>query len=599
MNDWPALFALILTLAAGFLLISEKLRPDVVGLLVLVILGLTRVVPVEALFSGFSGSAVMTILGVSILSEGLRQTGVARQLGRGMQWIGGKQEARLILVSLLASAGLSLFMNNIAAVGVLLPAVTVLSRQTRFSAQRLMMPLAYGVLLGGMATLLTTSNIIVSSALRSAGYEPFGLLDFFPIGFPIVVVGALYMVFVGRRLLPLPSSKQRTSPDQQLNIALLNLYGIEENLHHIFVQPGSILAGRDIANGQWYQRFGLSVVGLIRNGRAQMAPGKDEQVWAEDIVLAQGIPNQAMLAPYGLKLLGAPTIPMQVTDDAVILAEVVLAPHNQFVGKSLREIHFREKYGFNVLAFWREGKPLQNDLAETPLHYGDALLVQGHASQLRMLRSESDFIVLEEDSDPIKNPQKGWLAVAITTLALLLAATDLLPMAVAAMAGAVGLLLSNCLSMEDAYRAIEWKAIFLIAGMWPLSTAILSSGLAEQVVKQILYFFGHPPALVLAAILLGITFVLTQLMGGQVASLVMAPLAISAAQTLGIDARGMGMAVALACSLAFPSPFGHPVNIVVMSAGGYTFKDYLRVGGPLTILVAILILFGLHLFWNV
>jgi di/tricarboxylate transporter len=577
---------------------SEKLRPDVVGLLVLVALGLTHLVPTEALFSGFSGSAVMTILGVSILSEGLRQTGVARQLGRSMQRLGGQHEGALILVALLASAGLSLFMNNIAAVGVLMPAVTVLSRQTRLVPSRLMMPLAYGVLLGGMATLLTTSNIIISGALRSAGYEPFGLLDFLPVGLPVVVVGTLYMITVGRKLLPSQYPSKEAANNQQLDAALFSLYGIEKSLCNIVVQPGSALAGRDIQDGQWYQRFGLSVVGLMRNGRVQMAPSRNELVHAGDIILAQGSPSEIALAPFGLKILENPAAPAQVTNDAVILAEVVLAPHNQLVGKSLRQIHFRDKYGFNVLAFWREGKPLHTDLAETALHDGDVLLVQGYASQLRVLRSEIDFIVLEEDPDPVTKPGKNWLAIAITLAALGLAAVELLPMPVAAMLGAVALLLTNCLGMEEAYRAIEWKAIFLIAGMWPLSTAILSSGLADQVVGQILRFFGHPSSLVSATILLLITFVITQLMGGQVASLVMAPLAISAAQTMNVDVRGMGMAVALACSLAFPTPFGHPVNIMVMSAGGYTFKDYLRVGGPLTVVVVITILIGLRFFWG-
>ncbi len=578
---------------------SEKLRPDVVGLLVLVTLGLTHTVPTDALFSGFSGSAVMTILGVSILSEGLRQTGVARQLGRTMQRVAGQRQGALILVTLLTSAGLSLFMNNIAAVGVLLPAVTVLSRQTRLVPSRLMMPLAYGVLLGGMATLLTTSNIILSGALRSAGYEPFGLLDFLPIGIPVVIVGTLYMLTLGRKLLPSQFPSQEAANNQQLDAALFSLYGIEKSLCHIVVLPGSALAGRDIQDGQWHQRFGLSVVGLIRNGRVQMAPRREELIHAGDLLLAQGCPEETSLQPFGLKTLENPAASTQVTDDAVILAEVVLAPHNRLVGKSLRQLHFREKYGFNVLAFWREGKPLHTDLATTALHYGDVLLVQGHAAQLRVLRSEPDFIVLEEDPDPITKPGKSWLAVLITLVALGLSAAELLPMTVAAMLGAVALLLTNCLSMEEAYRAIEWKAIFLIAGMWPLSTAILSSGLADQVVAQILRFFGHPPSLVSAAILLVITFVITQLMGGQVASLVMAPLAISAAQTMGVDVRGMGIAVALGCSLAFPTPFGHPVNIVVMSAGGYTFKDYLRVGTPLTVLIAVVILVGLRLFWGV
>lgn len=599
MDNWPALFSLFLTLAAGVLLLTERLRPDVVGLLVLVTLGVSGIVPSKDLFAGFSGSAVMTILAISILSEGLRQTGVARQLGKTMRRFGGNKEGRLILITMLASAGLSLFMNNIAAVGVLLPAVTVLSRQTRLVTSRLMMPLAYGVLVGGMATLLTTSNIIVSSALRDAGYEPFGLFDFLPIGIPAILLGTLYMIIIGRKLLPQQFPSKEAAKERQLDAALFSLYGVEKNLHNVVILPGSAMAGRSIQDGEWHQRLGLSIVGLMRDGQVQMAPGKGERVQASDIVLVQGKPDQENLGHLGLKILENPAIPVKVTDDTVILAEVVLAPHNSLVGKSLCEIHFREKYGFNVLAFWREGKPIRRELAEMPLHYGDVLLVQGEASKLRVLRSESDFIVLEEDLDPVTKADKRWMAITITLAALGLAAANMLPMAVAAMAGAVALLLTNCLSMEDAYRAVEWKAIFLIAGMWPLSTAILSSGLADQVVSQILHIFGQPPPLGLATILLTVTFVITQLMGGQVASLIVAPLAISAAQTMGIDVRGMGMAVALGCSLAFPTPFGHPVNIVVMSAGGYTFRDYLRVGSLLTILTAIIILLGLHLFWGV
>lgn len=590
-----ALFILLLTLGAAILLTTERLRPDLVALLVLAILGLSQVVTPAETFSGFSSSAIITILAISIIAEGLRQTGVTNRLGQTMRRLAGASEASLSQVTLFTSAALSLFMNNIAAVGVLLPAVMTLARQTKTSPSRLLMPLAYGTLLGGMATLLTTSNIIVSGTLREAGFEPFGLLTFLPIGLPVVLIGAAYMHFIGRKMLPLRHPGRETLGRAELS----RLYDIEKHLCHVEVRQGSALAGQTIQQGNWAQAFGLTVLGMVRNGHTRMAPDPAEIIREGDVLLAQGTPDAERFFRYGLRALDSTHEPSRLADETVILAEVVLAPHATFTGRSLREIGFREKFGFNVLGLWREGKPIQEGISETPLSYGDALLVQGAAGRLPLLKAERDFLVLADVQDVVVHPQKAPLALAITLITLLVATTELLPVAIVTVAGAALLLLSGCLSMDDAYHSVEWKAIFLIAGMWPLSAAIRSSGLAALAVNALLTVFGHPSPLLLAGIILLAALLLTQILGGQVAALVLAPLAISAAAPLQADARALGMAVALGCSLAFITPFGHPVNLLVMSSGGYSVRDFLKVGAPLTILVIVVILTGLHIFWKV
>ncbi|NMB89156.1 MAG: SLC13 family permease [Chloroflexi bacterium] len=593
-----AIFVLIVTLGAAALLISERIRADVVALLVMVILGLSGIVTPNEVFRGFSGSAVMTILGISIISEGLHETGVTHWLGRMMARLGKNSERRLALVVILTSAGLSLFMNNIAAVGVLLPAVMSLCRQNQVPPSRLLLPLAYGTILGGMATLLTTSNIIVSGALREAGYQAFGLLDFLPGGIPIVAVGTLYMLTLGRKMLPHVSPKGQLVRSQQLRLELANLYQLNKNLYEIEVLPDSPLSGMSISSGRWAQKTGLLVLGLIRNSHSQFAPGPEQVILAGDHVMVQGSPRDSVLADLGLRLIHYTTEQSTITDDTTTLAELVVSPHATFNGKSLKEISFREKYNLNVLSIWRAGQPIQADLADTPLQFGDALLVQGSAASIRLLRQEPNLVLLEEDPDAIQKPGRHLFTLLITLLTLGIASTGILPVAVVVMSGAVLLLLTNIVNANEAYHAIEWRAIFLIAGMWPLSTAIRTTGLADSATQALLSGLGRVPPLAVAGVLILLAFILTQVMSGQVSALVLAPLALSAAQWFAIDPRGMGIAVALGCSLAFATPFGHPVNVMVMGPGGYTFQDYWKIGAPLTGLIFLTILLGLKIFWG-
>jgi di/tricarboxylate transporter len=586
-------------LALALLMVSGRVRPDLLALLVLVILGLTGLVTPAQAYSGFSGTATMTILAIFIISEGLQQTGITLALGRMMLRASGNSEQRAVLITVVASAALSLFMNNIAAAGVLLPAVVSLSRQTRIPPSRLLMPLAFGTILGGMATLLTTANIIVGGVLRDAGLRPFGLLDFLPVGIPIVIAGTLFIVFVGRHLLPRRYPAGQSARSIQLRRELEETYGVESSLCEIEVRRGSAMAGLTLREGGWAQNLGVIVVGLARNQHVMAAPSRDERVNEGDIVFTQGCPAGDLLAEYGLALVNQPTISPRLTDEVTVLGEVLVSPRARAIGKTLREIHLRDKFGLNVIAVWRRGESIRGGLTDLELRAGDALLVQGAAARLRLLREERDFILLEEDPEGVLRPTKSRLAGLIAFVALAVAATGVLPVSLASLAGAVLMLLTGCLSMDDAYHAIEWKSVFLIAGLWPLGIAMTSSGMAGTISNWLSQAIGGIGPLGAAAALMLVATVLNQIMAGQTAvPVIMAPIALALAPRVGADPRAMAMAVALGSSLAFLTPIGHPVNTLVMGSGGYSVRDYLRMGAPLTLIVLSVALAGLFLIWG-
>lgn len=595
----PALITLAITVLVTAVLISNWLRPDVVALLVLVVLGITGIVSPNEALAGFSGSAVITILAISILAEGLQQTGITYRLGQRMKRLAGSSQTRLLGVVMLSGAVLSLFMNNIAAVAVLLPATMGLARQARIPPSRLLMPLAYGVIAGGMATLFTTSNIIASSALRDAGLQPFGVLDFLPVGIPLVLITVVYMLFVGKRLLPERDPARQASNFHHSREELLRTYGMVSSLKDVVVLPGSAMAGLSIREGRWRSTVRLNVIGVARGGVFISAPQSGFVIREGDVVLAQGEPPAEALFNYGLRLLKEPPTLTLAADGESSLAEIVLAPHSNLVGKTLREINFREKFKLTVLALWRAGQAIQMGFANLPLQIGDALLVQGSAANLHILLKERDFIGLEEDLEGVLRPEKARLAAGIGLLTLAIAISGRLPIAMVSLAGAAVMILTGCLSMDEAYRSIDWKAIFLIAGMWPLSIAIQTSGLSNSIINGLLSMTDPNARFVLVALMLFITLALTNIMAGQSAApLILAPIGLAVAKATGADPRAMLMVIALGSSLAFPTPIGHPVNVIVMGPGGYTFKDFFRVGAPLTLLLFPAILLGLRVFWG-
>jgi di/tricarboxylate transporter len=597
--NFPSLLTVIVALGATILLVGGWLRPDLVAIMVLVVLGVTRLVTPEQALAGFSGSAVITILAISIIAEGLQQTGITYWLGQQMKRLAGQNEKRQLIAVILSGATLSLFMNNIAAMAVLLPATMSLARQVRTSPSRFLMPLAFGVIAGGMATLFTTSNIIISSELRDAGFTPFGVLDFLPVGLLLVLLVVLYMVLVGRHLLPERNPAGQAARFHQLRQELLNTYSLAASLWEVTILPGSSMAGQSIRDGQWRNKTRLNIIGIARNGTIISAPQSNEVIREGDVVIGQGEPATGILADYGLRLEHDNPEPSRTASGEATLAEIVLAPHSNLTGKTLREIHFREKFNLTVLALWRSGKPVHIGFANLPLRVGDGLLVQGAAANLKMLFQERDFYILEEDPEAIMRPQKGLLATFIGLITLAVAITGLFPISLVSFAGAVMMIVMGCLTMDEAYQSIDWKAIFLIAGIWPLSTAIQTSGIGEIFASWFLTVAGNFSPVLLVTLLLLLTMLMTNIMAGQAATpIVLAPIGLSIAKATNTDPRMLLLAIALGCSLAFPTPIGHPVNVIVMGSGGYTFKDFLRVGWLLTLLLIPAILLGLHLFWG-
>ncbi len=589
-----------ITLASTLALIANFLRPDVIALLVMVALGILGLTTPTETVAGFGSSATITILAISIIAEGLTQSGVTRQISHWIKHLAGHDEGRLLVVIMLAGATISFFMNNVAALGVLMPATISLARQTKTPPSKLLMPLSFGVIAGGMTTLFTTSNIIASSTLHEAGFRPFGVLEFLPVGLPVVIVTVIYMYFVGRRILPVHFPVSMARQMQQVRSQLEQMYGIEGSLIDIEVLPHSLFADKSIRDAQWAKRVRLNLVALIQHGQILPAPGPHHLVHAGDVVVGFGQPVPEELKKLGLRQVHNPTIPREVLDGQTTLSEIVIPPHSNMAGKSLDQIHFRERFHFNVLAIWRGGKPTHHNLADFSLQVGDGLLVQTTLEDLRLARDERNMVVLEEDLDAVLRPTKRRPAAFIALAVLLVAIFDLLPISIASLAGAMAMVLTGCLTMDDAYQSIDWKAIFLIAGLWPLSTAIQNSGLAKSVVDEFLRATSGAGPEIIVGLLLIVTALLTNIMAGQSAApIILAPIGMSIAKATGLDPRALLMAIALGCSLAFPTPIGHPVNIMVMGSGGYSFRDYVKVGGPLTVILFFIILGGLKIFWGI
>jgi di/tricarboxylate transporter len=552
-------------------------------------------------FSGFSRSAVITILAIFVLADGLRRTGVTDQVGKALVRIAGPKETWLATTVMLVGAILSLFMNNIAAASVLLPAVSGAARKTGANPSRLLMPLAFGTILGGMATLFTTTNIVVSSLLRDRKLQGFGVLDFVPLGIPLIAIGVVYMALAGRRWLPAESSIQRLLKSGYVQDGLVDIYRLDERLIRARVPPQSALVGTSLSQSHLRQTFNLNLVSIEREGRMLLSPPPDHVFRQGDILWMEGRPDE-LAAKDTLplfELLPAETIPQEELESHdVILVEAVLAPRSALIGKTLRDAHFREKYAMSVLAIWREGRPIRTGLSEMLLQFGDALLLQGRRRQLPVLRSEPELIVLNGAHEKsTSNPAKAWLALAIMAITLAVAALEVLPVAEAMFGGALAMVLLNVLSMDQAYQAVEWRSLALIAGMLPMGIAMAKTGAAAVLAEDLVRLLGPlgPLALLAGVTLLGI--LLTQVMHGAAVAAMLAPIAIDVALKASLEPRSLAMAVALSTSMAFITPLGHPVNVLVMSSGGYRFQDYLRVGLPLTAILFIVILVLLPVVW--
>ncbi len=754
------LFALLGAMIVLF--ITEKWPVDLVafaGLLVLILAGYVK--PDEA-FSGFSSPAVITMLSVLFLSAALQATGVARTLADRIRLVVGPREVPLIITIMLVAAVLSAFMNNIAAVAVLMPAVMSLGRRTGIPTARLMIPLAYGAILGGTTTLVgTPPNLLTAQVLIEHDLRPFGLFDFTPFGLALVGIGILFMITLGRRLLPAAAPGLATASRSDLAA----IYRLEERLFSLRIRDGSPLIGRSLEEAQLARTLGVQVVAIVRSGIERLAPSARDVLRAGDHLVVKGrradleqrlafgelqltdlgpvtlagdsdavgglvvrlredsrlagrtlrefnlhnqlqvvvagawragacleepLPDQtldagdellilgeaapieafaertdlevvvegsealerldgrifALTVPAGSRLAGmaigdtrlreqlglsvigvtrdgsvrlgiAPELILQAGDRLLVagqsepilrllslgqvgvddhetdppleseevgLVEAVVAPRSAAQGRTLRELAFRKRFGLHALAIWRGGQPIRSGVADLALRLGDGLLLQGPREKALALESDPDFVVLAGRGDHAPHrPERAPFALAALLLMVLLVASGLFPIQVAAFAAAVMVVASGALTMQEAYRAVEWRAIFLIAALLPVGLAMERTGAAQLLAGHVAHLAGDagPHAILAALMLLG--SLLSQGLGGAPTVVLMGPVVMDVAARLHFSPYPLIMGVGLAAAAAFMTPYSHGANLLVMGAGGYRARDYIRVGAPLTV----------------
>ncbi len=583
------------------LFVLDKYSPDIVAMLALLALLLSRILNTSEALAGFGNPAVITIAAIFLVTTGLTNTGVAARIGAYILRIAGKSEAKLVAVTMAASALLSLVMNNIASASVLLPGLITISRQTRISSSKLLIPLSFGTLLGGMATVFTTVNLLVNDALRQKGFAPFSLWDFFQLGSVLTIAGIAFMGTLGRKFLP-DNPPKDISVVRRLPEDLARLYRVPERMMVARVLAGSPLDGKGISESQLGQGYDLNILGILRRGRYKLAPDRDEVLRAGDRLILEGDVDLVRQSQEGLGLIFEPAgaaLNVEFADSDIGIVEVVVSPHGDVVGRTLRDIHLRERFGLAVLALLHEGQPVERGLQDVRLRFGDALLVQGARQRLKQLRAERDFILVDdpEYTGEIARPDKApWALVGMISM-LALAGLGVLHIAAAALLGASVMLLSGALKTDEGYRAIEWKAVVMIGGMLALGTAMDKSGAAALVSRNLLGALapmGH--FAVLAGFFL-LPMLLTQVLSGAATAVLMAPIALSAASQQQISVYPLLMSVVIGASCAFLTPVSHPANVLVMGPGNYRFMDYARVGGYLTLTVFILVMLLVPLFW--
>lgn len=584
------------------LFITEWLRVDVVALLVLLALVLTGLTTPTEAFAGFANPAVITVWAIFIVSGGLFHTGVANLVAQYLLRVAGQSESRLLALLVAAVGSMSAVMNNVGATAVLMPAVVSLARQIRINSSRLLLPLAFGSLLGGMTTLIgTPSNILVSDALRQAGETPFALLDFAPVGVTALLGGIAYFVLFGHRLVPDRSADERLAGALDAEADIVSLYQLGERLFRARIPAGSPLIGRALADSSLRQDFELSVIGLERGGQTLLAPDKAAILQRGDVLLIEGMVDNLVWAEATGRLDVQPEVRLEDKDlqsEVVGIAEVLLSPHSRLVGKTLTDIHFRDKYHLSVLAILRDGRPRRTGLAELPLRFGDTLLVQGPRQNMRILQREVDFVVLGDlDAVLTQRPRKAALAVGLLLVMLAAVTAGWLPITAGALLAGLLMVITGCLTMDEAYQAIEWKAVFFVAGVLPLGVAMEKTGAAQLLASLVVDAVGPFGPLGLLAGFYLLTNLLAQVMSNSAAAVIIAPIAIDAARQFGADPHALVMIVAVASTAGFLTPMAHQSNVLVMGPGGYRFGDYFKVGLPLDLMTLVIALVILPLLW--
>lgn len=601
------LLILIVPLTLVFL---NRLREDVAALLMAISLGIAQLVGVPVLgpanaaaaadraLTGFGTPEVIALIALFVLTASLDKYGVTRWIARRLLSLGGHSERRLVGLFAVTGALLSLFMNTLAAGALLLPSALNASRRTGIKPSKLLIPIAYGTMLGGAATYLTTANIIVSGLLRFANppQNPLTMLDFVPTGGFIAIVGLLYLTFFGRRFLPdrePPLVRVDPSSDE-----LTRTFQLLDRMWEAEVLPESNIANKPLGQTRIGENLGMAVLGIRRGHHILPVNRGNHNVQVGDVLLIVGREERALQLRHAGMRVYRSEHPVSVLPRDTIFVEAFLPPRSNVEGKTLRSLEFRKLYGFTAIALWRGERSYRTDVASMELHSGDALLLMGPPEKLPALQLQHDIIVIEAvPVDTELDVPKVAVTLAIGVGALIALFLGV-PVEIATLAGAVLILLTGLMTPDEVYQAVKWRSIFLIAGTISISYAMVQTNLASLFGTFVVGLVAPlgPVGLVAGAYLLSAS--LTQVMGGQVSPLVVAPVTISAALQLGTNPQAIAVVTAIAGSISFLTPLSHPVNIIMIAPANLTFRDFIRSGWLLTIICFLALLIAVPLFWK-
>ena len=586
-----------------FLFVSEIVRVDVAAVLVMVILGLLTLVPglgqitdAKRLFEGFASNAVISIIAVMIIGAGLDKTGMMSRLAGWILRVGGATEARLIPLISGAVGIISSFMQNVGAAALFLPVVSRVSARSGVPMSRLLMPMGYCAILGGTVTLVGSSPLILLNDLLPPGVERFKLFDVTPIGLALIAAGIVYFVLAGRFVLPSNASEGMSGED--VRDYLRRLYGLDLTLREARIGADSDLAGRSV--GEIEERDGVYIVGAMVEGVAAVAPMRDVVLEAGGrFVVAADEPRlDAWLKEHGAE----GEAELDVFNDLLAptragVGEVVIPARSRLVGHSIRELWMRKTYGLAVLAIHRGGKTLREGLRDLPLAAGDTLVCHNTWESLARADRDRDFVVVTtEYPHEEERPHKIGFALFFFALAIGLVLFSPLRLSVSLMVGAVGMVISGVLHMDEAYKAVDWKTVFLLAALIPLGMAMEQTGTAAWVAAQTLGLLHGVPLWGIEAVVAVLATVFSLVMSNVGATVLLVPLAVSMAVEAGGDPRLFALIVGLATSNSFIIPT-HQVNALIMGPGGYRVKDYLKAGGVMTVLFLVVMLVMLNIFY--
>jgi di/tricarboxylate transporter len=589
------LFVFGLAAVATVMLATDRVRFDMVALLVVLSLAASGVLTEREALAGFGSPVVLIVAGLLVVGKMLTRTGIASMIGEWMARAAGDSEIRLLVLLMLVAGVLGSVMSSTAVVAILIPVVANTAAQRGLSVSRLLMPMSYGALISGMLTLIgTPANLVVSGELESAGRPGFGFFAFLPVGAAILIVATVYMVWFGRHLLPSDASPVQTPAAGMRD--LFEEFGLLGTFHRLEVPASSPLAGRTLREAA-LSDLGLRVNIVERRRRVGVTtipdPGADLLVRAGDTLVVQGESEsvESFERDVGLVRRAIEERERRQWVRTVGVATLLVHPESKLVGKSLADARFREQFGLQVLALRRKGA-LVPAFATEKLRVGDSLFVQGAWRRIERLREHPhDFVVItlpEEARQLVPEREKAPIAAGILVAMIGLSASGLVPVSVAVLAAAAAAVGTGCISMEEGYRAIHWRIVVLLAGMIPLADALEKTGGVALIVDGLVGTVGGAGPYMMLAALFGLSAGLSMVMSNTATAVLVAPIAIAASEAIGAAPEAFVMAVAIAASAAFASPVASPVVALVAEPGRYRFVDFLKVGMPLLLMTWVL-----------